>query len=419
MFNRDRWTEILEALNANRFRTFLTAFGVAWGIFILVALLALINGLRAGVSKDFGDFATNSMYVWTQQTSMPYKGLPKGRGFRFKLEDIQVLKDNFPQLTYVSPRNQLGGYQGSNNVTRNARTGAFTINGDYPDFIKQQPMDITQGRFISYSDIEEKRKAIVIGVDVVKSLYDKDEEVIGTYIKINGVNFMVVGVFQATNSDGNSEEEANSIFVPFTTFGQVFNYADNVNYMVATAEDETSITDLKPQILAKLREQRTVHPDDERALGNFDRAEAFGKVTGLFDILSFVGFFVGFLILASGMIGIINIMLIVVKERTKEIGVRRAIGASPWDIRSQIMQESLVLTIISGMCGVAGAAGLIWAMNYALDQSGPVDNFANPTVNIGIVLIALLILIIAGILAGLIPAMKATKMKPVDALRIE
>lgn len=419
MFNKDRWTEILEALNANRFRTFLTAFGVAWGIFILVALLALINGLRAGVSKDFGNFATNSMYVWTQQTSIPYKGLPKGRGFWFKLEDVQVLKDNFPQLTIVSPRNQLGGYQGSNNVTRKERTGAFTINGDYPDFIKQQPMDITQGRFISYSDIQEKRKAIVIGVDVVKTLYDKDEEVIGTYIKINGVNFMVVGVFQASNSDGNSEEEANSIFVPFTTFGQVFNYADNVSYMVATAEDQTSITDLKPQILAKLREQRTVHPEDERALGNFDRAEAFGKVTGLFDILSFVGFFVGFLILASGMIGIINIMLIVVKERTKEIGVRRAIGASPWNIRSQIIQESLVLTIISGMCGIAVAAGLIWVMNYLLDQSGPVDNFANPTVNIGIVIIAFLILIISGILAGLIPAMKATKMKPVDALRIE
>ncbi len=419
MFNKDRWTEILEALNANRFRTFLTAFGVAWGIFILVALLALINGLRAGVSKDFGDFATNSMFVWTQGTSMPYKGLPKGRRLRFKVEDVQVLKDNFPQLTYVSPRNQLGGYQGANNVTRNEKTGAFTINGDYPEFIKQQPMDITQGRFISYSDINEKRKAIVIGADVVKTLYDKGEEVIGSYIKINGVNFMVVGIFQAANSDGNNEEEANSIYVPFTTFGQVFNYGDNVNWMAITAEDKTSITSLKQQIMAKLREQRTIHPEDLRALGNFDRAEAFGRITGLFDILSFVGFFVGFLILASGMIGIINIMLIVIKERTKEIGVRRAIGASPWDIRSQIVQESLVLTIVSGMCGIAFAAGFIWLMNYALEQVGPVDNFANPTVNVFIVFFALLVLIISGILAGLIPAYKATKMKPVEALRIE
>ena len=419
MFSKDRWSEILEALNANRFRTFLTAFGVAWGIFILVVLLALVNGLRAGVSKDFGDFATNSMFVWTQSTSLPYKGLPKGRRLTFKTEDAQVLRDNFPQLTYVSPRNQLGGYQGANNVTRNEKTGAFTINGDYPDFIKQQPMDITQGRFISYSDITEKRKAIVIGIDVVKTLYDIGEDVIGTYIKINGVNFMVVGVFQATNSDGNDEEDANSIYVPFSTFNQVFNYGDNVSWMAVTAEDGTSITSLKPQIMAKLREQRSIHPDDARALGNFDRAAAFGRVTGLFDILTFVGFFVGTLILVSGMIGIINIMLIVIKERTKEIGIRRAIGASPWSIRTQIIQESLVLTIISGMCGVAAAAGLIWIMNYALELSGPVENFANPTVQVGIILTAFFILILSGILAGLIPAMKATKMKPVDALRIE
>ncbi|EDM45667.1 ABC transporter, permease protein, putative [unidentified eubacterium SCB49] len=419
MFNKDKWSEILEALNANRFRTFLTAFGVAWGIFILVSLLALVNGLRTGVSKDFGDFATNSMFVWTQQTSMSYKGLPKGRGFNFRTEDVQVLKDNFPQLEYVSPRNQLGGYQGANNVTRKEKTGAFTIYGDYPEYIKQQPMDITEGRFISYSDIEEKRKAVVIGQDVVTSLYDIDEEIIGSYIKINGVNFMVVGVFNATSSGGNSEEDANTIYLPFTTFSQVFNYGDIVGWMAITAKDNTSITQIKPQILSKLKEQRTIHPEDKRALGNFDLAQEFGKVNGLFDILTFVGFFVGTLILISGMIGIINIMLIVIKERTKEIGVRRAIGASPWNIRSQIIQESLTLTIISGMCGIAAAAGLIWAMNFLLDQSGPVDNFANPTVNINIVLIAFLILIISGIIAGMIPAMKATKMKPVDALRVE
>ncbi len=419
MFNRDRWTEILESLNANRFRTLLTAFGVAWGIFILVALLALINGLRTGVSADFGNFATNSMYVWSQRTSLPYKGLPKGRRLNFKIEDVQVLKDNFPELKYVSPRNQLGGYNGANNVTRKEKTGAFTINGDYPEFILQQPMDITQGRFISHSDINEKRKSIVIGADVVKTLYDRGEDVIGSYIKINGVNFMVVGVFQAANSDGNSEEEANSIYVPFTTFNQVFNFGENVNWMAITAKDEISITSLKTSILSKLRELRTINPKDLRALGNFDRAEAFGKITGLFDILSFVGFFVGSLILASGMIGIINIMLIIVKERTKEIGVRRAIGASPWNIRAQIIQESLVLTIISGMFGIAAASGLIWLMNYALKLNGPVDNFANPTVNIFIVLIAFLILILSGIAAGMIPAFKATKMKPVDALRVE
>ncbi|WGK65549.1 ABC transporter permease [Croceiramulus getboli] len=419
MFSKDRWTEILEALNANRFRTLLTAFGVFWGILILVLLLALTNGLKNGVSKDFGDFATNSMFMWSQGTSMAYKGLPKNRRVSFKLEDVEVLKNSIPELKYVSPRNQLGGFRGANNVTRNEKTGAFNIYGDYPEFIEQQPMDITAGRFISYSDIEEKRKVAIVGIDVVRSLYDVGEEPIGSYIKINGVNFMVIGTFKNPNSNGDEEEEANTIFIPFTTFSQAFNRADNVGWMAITAEDGTSITSIKEKVFDIMKQQRTIHPNDERAIGHFDLAKEFGRVMGLFSILTFVGYFVGALVLMSGVIGISNIMLIVVKERTKEIGVRRALGATPYMIKAQILQESLVLTIISGMAGIAFAAGLIWVMNYALDQSGPVENFANPSVNINVIFIALTILIISGLLAGLIPATRATQMKPVDALRIE
>ena len=179
MFNRDRWNEILEALNANKFRTALTAFGVFWGSTILVLLLALTNGLRNGVTADFGNFATNSMFMWTQGTSKPYKGLPKGRYFNYKIDDVAAIKSEFPELKYVSPRNQLGGFRGANNVIRGTKTGAFEIFGDYPEFINQRPMDILQGRFISYSDIEAKRKICVIGTGVVKSLYDKDEDVKG------------------------------------------------------------------------------------------------------------------------------------------------------------------------------------------------------------------------------------------------
>lgn len=419
MFNRDRWNEILEALNANTFRTLLTAFGVFWGIFILVALLALTTGLSNGVSKDFGNFATNSMFMWGQGTSKPYKGLPKGRRVQFKVEDVAVLKEKLPELKYVSPRSQLGGYNGANNVTRNEKTGAFTVSGDYPEFIKQQPMDITAGRFLSYSDINEKRKGVVIGDGVVTSLFNIGEDPIGAYIKINGVNFMVIGSFKAPSSDGDGEELSNTIYVPFTTFNQVFNRGDNVGWMAITAHDDYSITALKPRILEIMRAQRTIHPEDQRAIGNFDRAEAFGRITGLFSILKFVGFFVGGLILASGMIGVINILLISVKERTNEIGIRRALGATPWEVRFQIIQESLVLTIFSGMWGVACAAGAIWLMNYGLKLSGPIDNFANPSVNIWVVIIALIILIISGIVAGLFPAVRATKIKPVDALRTD
>ncbi len=419
MLNKDRWNEILEALSANPFRTLLTAFGVFWGIFVLVVLLSLTTGLRNGVSKDFGDFATNSIFMWGQGTSKPYKGLPKGRRVQFKVEDVAVLKEKMPELKYVSPRSQLGGYNGANNVTRNEKTGAFTVSGDYPEFIKQQPMDIIAGRFISYSDINEKRKGVVIGDGVVTSLFNIGEDPIGEYVKINGVNFMVIGTFNAPSNDGNNEELANTIYVPFTTFNQVFNRGDDIGYIAITAFDEYSITLLKPRILEIMRQQRTIHPEDDRAIGNFDRAEAFGRITGLFDILKFVGFFVGGLILASGMIGIINILLISVKERTNEIGVRRALGATPWQIRWQIIQESLIITLISGMAGVAGGAGLIWIMNYVLEQSGPVDNFANPSVNIAVIITALIILIVSGIVAGLFPAVRATKIKPVDALRTD
>ena len=188
MFNKDRWDEILEALTANKFRTFLTAFGVFWGITILVLLLALTNGLKNGVEAGFSDFATNSMFTWVQRTSIPYKGLPKGRRFNYKIDDVDAIKAEFPELKYVSPRNSLGGYRGGNNVTRGTKIGAFQIYGDYPEFINQLPMDILQGRFISYSDINSNRKVCVIGIDVVRSLYDKGEDIMGSYIKINGVN---------------------------------------------------------------------------------------------------------------------------------------------------------------------------------------------------------------------------------------
>lgn len=419
MFSKDRWNEILEALNANKFRTFLTAFGVFWGITILVLLLALTNGLKNGVTADFGDFATNSMFMWTQGTSMPYKGLPKGRNFNYKIDDIEAIRQTVPNLKYVSPRNQLGGFRGNNNVVRGTKTGAFEIYGDYPEYIKQQPLDITEGRFISYSDINTNRKVCVIGTDVVKGLYDKDETILGTYIKVNGVNFMVVGTFKMSNNQGDKEQDANTIYIPFTSFGQAFNRGDNVGWMAITAVDGVSITSLKQQVFDLMKSRHKINPDDVRAIGHFDLSEQFERVNGLFSILTFVGYFVGALVLMSGIIGISNIMLIVVKERTKEIGIRRALGASPWTIKSQILQESLILTILSGMVGISFAALVIWILNYILDMNGPVDNFANPSVSMQVVFTALLILIVSGVLAGLIPANSATKMKPVDALRID
>lgn len=421
MFKKDNWDEILQALTANVFRTVLTAFGVFWGIFILVILLAAGNGLENGVKKGFDGIATNTMFMWSQITSKAYKGLPKVRRYDFRNSDVMALKEAFPDLLYVSPRNQLGDFNGTNNVVRGTKTSAFTIYGDYPELIKQQPMDIIKGRFLNQQDIKEKRKIAVIGKGVITELYGKEEEAVGTYIKVNGINFMVVGVYKSKQTGGNAEQEQKNIFIPFTTFQQSFNYGDKVGWMALTAKDETSITELKPKILEKIKALHSINPDDDRAIGNFDLYEQFNKVQSLFNILKIIAYFVGTLVLISGVIGISNIMLIVVKERTKEIGIRRALGATPAAIRGQILSESIFLTIISGMLGIAVATGIIAILNIVLD-SMPADSntmFANPSVNLGVVFVALLILVGSGLLAGFIPAQTAINVKPVDALRTE
>ncbi|MGO4913267.1 ABC transporter permease [Leeuwenhoekiella sp. W20_SRS_FM14] len=419
MFNRDRWDEIIEALSRNWFRTALTAFGVLWGIFILVILLAAGKGLENGVKKDFGDIATNSMFMWTQTISKSYKGLPKGRRFNYNLGDVTAMKENIPQLRFVSPRNQLGGFGGANNVTRGINTGAFNVYGDYPEYIEQQPMNITAGRFVNYSDIKANRKVAVIGEGVRNALYDKGEDFIGTYIKVNGVNFMVVGTYSMVSSNGDAEEDEKQIYVPFTAFSQAFNMGDTVGWMAVTAKDGYSITALKSEIFEIIKNRHSIHPEDDRAIGNFDLYEQYQKVDGLFIALKIVAYFVGILVLLSGIIGISNIMLIVVKERTKEIGIRRALGASPWSIRGQILMESVFLTIISGMVGISLGAGVIYLVNKVLDANGPVEMFSNPSVDLGTVIIALFILVFSGLLAGFIPAQNAIKVKPIDALRNE
>jgi len=421
MFDKDKWDEILEALTANTFRTILTAFGVFWGIFILVILLAAGNGLENGVKQGFSGMATNTMFMWTQATSKPYKGLPKTRQFSFQNSDVPALKEKFPDLLYVSPRNQLGGFRGGNNVVRGTKTVALNVYGDYPEYVKQESMDIVRGRFVNYQDIEASRKVAVIGQGVIDGLYEKAEEVIGTYIKVNSVNFMVVGVYKSkSNNNGNAEENQKNVFVPFTAFQQAFNYGDRVGWMAITANDDASITDLKPKILEFMKSRHSISPDDERAIGNFDLYAEFSKILGLFSILRFIAYFVGTLVLLSGVIGISNIMLIVVKERTKEIGIRRALGATPAAIRSQILLESIFLTISAGMLGIGAATGVLIIINKILDSMPSEGSmFANPSVDLPVVFFALIILVGSGLLAGFIPAQTAIKVKPVDALRTE
>jgi putative ABC transport system permease protein len=256
---------------------------------------------------------------------------------------------------------------------------------------------------------------------VESTLYNKGEEPLGTYIKINGVNFMVIGTYRKKSQGGGDREEAQKqIYVPFTAFSQAFNFGNKVGWMAITAEDGFSITNLKGSIIDIVKSRHNIHPEDDRAVGNFDLYQEYSKVNGLFVALKAVAYFVGVLVLLSGIIGISNIMLIVVNERTNEIGVRRALGATPWSIRGQILLEAIFLTIISGMAGIILATTVIWLVNFQLDQMDTSEMmFLNPSVNLGVVMVALAILIISGLLAGLIPAQHALKIKPVDALRTE
>lgn len=419
MFNRDRWKEILEVLTNNWFRTVLTAFGVFWGILILIILLSAGKGLENGIKADFGDIATNTMFMWTRSTTKAHMGLPIGRSFRFKVEDVKSISENIPNLRFISPRNQLGGFGNDNNVVRGLNTGAYNVYGDYPEIINQDPMTVTEGRFINQNDIREKRKIAIIGAGVKNELYDKGEEVLGSYIKIQGVNFMVVGTYKKNSNDGDGEEAQKEIFVPFTSFSQAFNRGNDVGWMAITAHDGTSITSIKEDIVNLMKTTHKIHPDDTRAVGYFDLYEQYNRVESLFGAMSFIAYFVGILVLLSGIIGVSNIMLIVVKERTKEIGIRRALGEDPWSIKKQILMESIFLTIISGMAGITIGALFIYGVNALLDANGPVDMFLNPSVSLGVVIIALLILILSGLLAGFIPAQSAIKVKPIDALRTE
>lgn len=419
MFSRDRWKEILEVLSSNMLRTIATAFGVGWGIFILIILLAAGKGLENGIRSDFGDIATNTMFMWSQATSKTYKGLPKGRDFNFKTEDVQAIRDKVPDLRFISPRNRLGGFGGANNVVRGLNTGAYNVYGDYPEIIRQDPMTITSGRFINHNDIREKRKVAIIGEGVKSGLYGKGEAVIGTYIKIRGVNFMVVGTYKKKNNNGDGEEGQKQIFVPFTAFSQAFNRGNDVGWMAITANDGSSITSLKERIISVVKESRKIHPDDKRAVGYFDLYEQFNRVESLFGALRFIAYFVGILVLLAGIIGVSNIMLIVIKERTKEIGIRRALGEDPWSIKKQILMESIFLTIISGMVGIIFGALFIYIINLVLSSVGPVEMFVNPSVSLAVVASALLILIVSGLVAGFIPANSAIRVKPIDALRTE
>jgi putative ABC transport system permease protein len=421
MFDRDRWHEIWSSLAKNKIRTILTAFGVFWGIFMLMIMLGSGSGLQNGVMNGMGDFATNSVFMWTRPTTIPYKGLPRNRRFYYRNDDIKALKDNIPELAVVSPRLEGGGRNNGNNVIRNEKAGAFSVYGDYPEWNLIDPVNIPKGRFINHIDIEQKRKVAVIGKRVLEVLFEKDEDPIGKYIRINGIYFQVVGVFTPKNQNMNfGGDKEQSIHLPFTTLQQAFNYGDIVGWFAMTSKPGIPVTIIEEKAKILLKERHKVAPEDDRAIGFFNLDKQFRQMTGLFTGIRGLIWVVGIGTLMAGVIGISNIMLVIVKERTKEIGIMRAIGASPAKVMSQIITESVFLTTIAGYGGLVAGVAIIELINKNLPvpENGQ-TMFLNPTIDFQVALLSLLILIFSGILAGLVPARRAVSIKPIDALRYE
>ena len=422
MFDLDKWQEIMAALKKNKVRTFLTAFGVFWGIFMLIIMLGSGRGLQNAVFDGMKDFATNSVFIWPQRTSEPYAGFPRGRRYNFRNADIEALRNNIPEIDLIAPRLQAGiASNATDNVVRGIKTGAFTVNGDYPEWNEIDPVRMLSGRFLNPIDIQHRRKVAVIGNLVRDILFEEDEEPLGEYIRINGVYFQVIGVFSPLNTNMNfGGDKAQAIYVPFTTLQQTYNYGDMVGWIALTAKPDVpaGVIDQKARDLLKSRHR--IAPHDQQAIAGFNMEEEFRKVTGLFMGINVLVWIVGTGTLLAGVIGISNIMLIVVKERTKEIGIQRALGATPRKIISQIITESVFLTTIAGYLGLSLGVFLLEMVNKLLTAGGGESAaFKNPEVSFNIAVAALIILIVSGAIAGLMPAKRAISIKPIDALRDE
>jgi putative ABC transport system permease protein len=405
MLDWDKWLEIFHTIIKNPLRTLLTGLSVALGIFILVVMQGLGFGLQNGVMKQIQDDAINSIWVRSGVTSIPYKGLNANRRIEYDNDDLAWVVENVEGVTDYSGRFM----RWSSQISYGREKMDFGIRAVHPGHQMLERTDVKEGRYINTMDVTNMRKVALIGKTVYDDLF-KGKPAVGEYIEINGISFRVIGMFE----DPNSRWENRQVYVPISTGQKVFGGRDKLNmFMVSTGE--ASLEEMKNKIDLHLREHYSVHPEDERAVWLRNNNEEFKEFLDIFvGIRTFI-WVIGFFTLFAGIIGVANIMSIIVKERTKEIGIRKALGATPWSIISLIIQESTFLTFVAGCFGLVVGVGLLELVSNFIDH----EFFTNPTINYRISIGALLILVVAGSLSGLIPAIRAVNIRPVEALRDE
>jgi len=419
-FEFDTLGEILATMRENKLRTFLTGFAVAWGIFMLIILLGSGNGLKNGIMSNFNDRATNMINIWPRHTTMPYKGFKSDRALNFTNDEITILKSHFPQIDKIS-----GYIERQGVVSYKQESGNYNIEGVMPEYkdINNLKIYTDDGRFLNQIDMQQKRKVVVLSKKVADVLFKK-ENALGKIVSIDSISFQVVGIDTKTANDENGY-----CYIPHSTAQTIYNRGtgtDNIYLTVKGLYTKDANEDFGKQIQSTLRRILDVNPDDTPAIGLWNQASEYVQTMNIFSTINFFVLFIGLCTLVAGIVGIGNIMVITVKERTREFGIKKALGATPKNILFSILLESVVITTSFGYLGMMLGIGLLELISKALETVGGggdgkqnVQVFKDPSVDIGIVLLATLILIIAGLVAGYIPARKAVKIKPIEAMRAE
>lgn len=412
MFDIDKWQEILYTIWKNKLRTLLTAFSVFWGIFMFIFMMGVGDGFENGVKGLFGSWSTNSCFVWGSRTTEPYQGLQAGRFIRFYNDDVDFIRQHVPEIDIAAPHIGRGG----RSVVYQEETGAYEIQGEIPEFMRIKPMNMQTGRYINQLDLKEKRKVAVLGQRVVEELFDGKNDIIGEYITIDGIFYKVVGTYKSYETDDDGIQDEQAIVIPITTMQQTFGRGNRIDRFMFMAKPGYQVSVIEEKVVALLKQRHKVSPKDRRGIGSSNLEEEFQNVQAMLTSINVLILFVGVCTIIAGVIGVSNIMLIVVKERTKEIGLRKAMGATPLSIISLIVQESIFITTVAGYFGLLIGVGLIGIIQ-ATGASG--EFFANPQIDFAVAAWATLFLIVAGGVAGLFPAFSAARISPVEALRDE
>lgn len=409
----DSFSEILNVLTRNKSRTFLTGFGVFWGVFMLVGLVGGGDGLKEILNNNLAGFATNSAVVWAQPTTKPYNGFRKGRQWTLNYDDIKRLRAHVPELDVITPTISRWGA----NATHDDRSASGIIKGVLPEMQKVSEPKMMYGRYINQMDISQGRKVCVIGKQVYKSLFPKGGDPCGDVIRIDSVYFSVVGV---NYSDGNMNVNGNdqqAVFLPLSLVQQIYNRGHNVDIICVTGKPGVVMSDITDKIRHVIAKAHDVAPDDEKGVMVFNTEMMFSMVDNMFRGINMLIWLVGIGTLLAGAIGVSNIMMVTVRERTVEIGIRRAIGATPRNILSQIIQESILLTSIAGMSGILFVVLVLQGLEMANTTDGVAA--AHFQISFWTAIGAVVLLSVLGVLAGLAPALRAMSIKPVDAMRDE